>query len=146
MTNLMTERLSQSISAILGLSVLFCFGWECLAEQKEDQVIANLNGQPIYLSEVEQSVAFQIYRLRGNIYSLLKKETEEIVNQRLLAAEAAHRRLTVEELLRKEVDEKVPSFDEKQVSDIDCFHPSASGQKKLSRITWNDGPFQAYQR
>jgi len=28
-------------------------------------------------------------------------------------------------------------FDERHVSDIDCFHPSAFGQKTLSEITWN---------
>ena len=33
-------------------------------------------------------------------------------------------------------------FTENQVSDIDCFHPSAKGQKDLSRETWNAGPFQ----
>jgi lysophospholipase L1-like esterase len=32
-------------------------------------------------------------------------------------------------------------FVESQVSDIDCFHPSASGQKELSRVTWSAGPF-----
>jgi lysophospholipase L1-like esterase len=37
-------------------------------------------------------------------------------------------------------------FVESQVSDIDCFHPSASGQKELSRETWNVGPFGAYRR
>jgi lysophospholipase L1-like esterase len=37
-------------------------------------------------------------------------------------------------------------FVESQVSDIDCFHPSASGQKLLSQITWDDGPFVEYQR
>jgi hypothetical protein len=33
-------------------------------------------------------------------------------------------------------------FVENQVSDIDCFHPSAIGQAELSRITWeaDDGP------
>ena len=35
-------------------------------------------------------------------------------------------------------------FVESQVSDIDCFHPSASGQKLLSQITWQAGPFVAY--
>jgi lysophospholipase L1-like esterase len=32
--------------------------------------------------------------------------------------------------------------DESKVSDIDCFHPSAEGQRKLSKITWKapDGP------
>ena len=35
-------------------------------------------------------------------------------------------------------------FVESQVSDIDCFHPSASGQKDLSKLTWGIGPFKAY--
>ena len=37
-------------------------------------------------------------------------------------------------------------FVENQVSDIDCFHPSAGGQKDLAKITWDAGPFGAYQR
>ncbi len=37
-------------------------------------------------------------------------------------------------------------FAESQVSDIDCFHPSASGQKEMSRVTWNAGPFKIYQK
>lgn len=32
-------------------------------------------------------------------------------------------------------------FEEYHVSDIDCFHPSAEGQKAISHETWNDGPF-----
>ena len=36
------------------------------------------------------------------------------------------------------------SFAESQVSDIDCFHPSARGQKDLSELTWINGPFSFY--
>lgn len=36
-------------------------------------------------------------------------------------------------------------FSESDISNIDCFHPSWRGQKALSRETWNDGPFAAYQ-
>lgn len=32
-------------------------------------------------------------------------------------------------------------FMEYHVSDIDCFHPSAQGQKDLAEITWQAGPF-----
>jgi lysophospholipase L1-like esterase len=35
-------------------------------------------------------------------------------------------------------------FAESQVSDIDCFHPSARGQKDLSELTWINGPFSFY--
>lgn len=37
-------------------------------------------------------------------------------------------------------------FVERQVSDIDCFHPSAIGQKDLSKLTWDVGPFKAYRK
>lgn len=37
-------------------------------------------------------------------------------------------------------------FTEDDVSNLDCFHPSAQGQKTLSRESWNVGPFSAYQR
>jgi lysophospholipase L1-like esterase len=37
-------------------------------------------------------------------------------------------------------------FVESQISDIDCFHPSARGQRDLSKVTWDAGPFGAYQR
>lgn len=37
-------------------------------------------------------------------------------------------------------------FVESQVSDIDCFHPSAGGQKDLSKLTWDVGPFSAWQK
>jgi len=37
-------------------------------------------------------------------------------------------------------------FTENQVSDIDCFHPSARGQKDLSKLTWDVGPFNARQK
>lgn len=38
------------------------------------------------------------------------------------------------------------SFQPSQVSGFDCFHPSASGQKELSRVSWQVGPFRAYTR
>ncbi len=37
-------------------------------------------------------------------------------------------------------------FTGSDVSDIDCFHPSAKGQRTISGITWNEGPFSAYGR
>lgn len=32
-------------------------------------------------------------------------------------------------------------FTPSQVSGFDCFHPSATGQRELSRVTWEAGPF-----
>ena len=32
-------------------------------------------------------------------------------------------------------------FVSSQVSDFDCFHPSANGQRDLAESTWLDGPY-----
>lgn len=117
------ERLLRNTLAILSLSLILFSGSECVAEPKEGEIIATLNGEPIYLSEIEQNAAFQVYRLQANIYTLLKKETEELVNQKLLAAEAIRRNLSIEELLKKEVDEKVVPPDEKQIDEYLSRHP-----------------------
>lgn len=37
-------------------------------------------------------------------------------------------------------------FIESDVSNLDCFHPSAQGQTTLSRESWNVGPFRLYQK
>lgn len=85
------------------------------ADRDKDETIAMINGEPVTLSEVEQRVAFQVYRLRGNIYQLLKRETEKTVEQKLLAAEARRRNMTVEKLLKIEVDEKVVPVSEHEL-------------------------------
>jgi protein-disulfide isomerase len=88
-----------------------------------DEVIATLDGKPIYLSEIEESAAFQVYRLKASIHSLLEREAREIADGRLLAAEAARRGLTVEALMRQEVDGKVSPLTEKEVDGYFEVHP-----------------------
>lgn len=123
MKNPMTKRLLKSTLVILSLSLVLSYGSKALAQSLQPDIIAKLNGEPIFLSEIEQNVAFQVYRLQGNIYSLLQRETEEIVSQKLLAAEATRRGLSIGELLKKEVDEKVKSPDEKDVDQYLATHP-----------------------
>jgi len=35
-------------------------------------------------------------------------------------------------------------FTEGDISDLDCFHPSAQGQKAIAEMTWANGPFGSY--
>lgn len=99
--------------------------------------IARLDGEPIYRDEVQPNVAFQVYRRQVDIYSLLKRETEKLLDERLLAREAERRGITPEQLLRREVDDAVePASDE----DADRYlqeHPqeaAAGGEQARPRI------------
>ena len=119
------------IAISLSLSVLF--GGTGFSAAQEDEVVALLNGEPIYRSEVEHTVAFQIYRLRGNIYTILKGQTEEIVTQKLLENEASAKGLSLEELLRKEIDEKTPPPSEKEIEAYLAAHPSSNMDEETQR-------------
>src|SRR5512140_3232363 len=100
---------------ILAVSLALVPGGTWAAGSQGDEVIATLDGKPITLSEIEENSAFQIYRLRAGIHSLLEKEALEIADRRLLAQEAVRQGLSVEALLKKEVDGKDVPLSEKDV-------------------------------
>ena len=83
MRNPTMKRSLKSTLIIISLSLGMSYGTTILAQSLQPDMIAVLNGEPIFLSEIEQNVAFQVYRLQGNIYTLLQRETEELVNQKL---------------------------------------------------------------
>jgi len=93
----------------------------------QDEVIATLDGSPITLSEIEENAAFQVYRLRGSIHSLLQREAREIADRRLLEREAARQGLSVETLLKREVDGKAAPVTEKDVDAYVAAHPGEAG-------------------
>jgi len=78
-------------------------------------VVAVVAGQPITAAEVEQAVASKMFRLRTEEYKLRAAAIEDIVSKRLLAAEAAKRGVTVDELLRTEVEAKAEDPTPEQV-------------------------------
>jgi protein-disulfide isomerase len=73
-------------------------------------VVAEVNGAPILASELDQKVAGRLARLRQEEFELRRQVLEEIVAERLVAAEAARRKVSPDELLRQEVDAKAGSL------------------------------------
>jgi protein-disulfide isomerase len=73
-------------------------------------VVAEVNGAPIMASELEAKVAGKLTRLRQEEYDIRRQTLEELVAERLVAAEAAKRNLAPDELLRQEVDAKAEAL------------------------------------
>jgi protein-disulfide isomerase len=106
-----------------------------LAAQAEQQPIAILNGQVIPNDQVESRAATKLYRLRWEIYDTLKTEAQSLVDERLLSEEAKQRGLSVEELLKQEIDAKAkPATD----ADVDAYiqehKVQDTGEETRSRI------------
>jgi predicted DsbA family dithiol-disulfide isomerase len=124
MTGAKTTRRLRTLSLALAVSLALAPG--CIGASG-DEVIATLDGRPITLTEIEESAAFQIYRLRGSIHSLLQREAREIADRRLLEREAARQGLSVEALLKREVDGKVAPLTEADIDAYAASHPGEAG-------------------
>jgi len=67
-------------------------------------VVAEVNGEAIFAGELDAKVASRLARLRQEEFEIRQQALDELVSDRLLAAEATRRGVSRDELLRKEVD------------------------------------------
>jgi len=92
------------------------------APPRADEPLARLGDEVITRDDVAPDIAFRIYRLRVDIHSLLKGETERLVEERLLEREAARRGTTPEALVEQTQAEAEPV----DAADVDAWlaeHP-----------------------
>lgn len=77
-------------------------------------LLAEIDGETLAVEEVESPVALQIFRLESQIYTLRKKAIEEAIDRHLLGREAKRHGLSIEDLLRQEVETRMapPGEDE----------------------------------
>lgn len=69
-------------------------------------VVAEVNGGPILTSELEQRAANRLIRFRQEEHEVRSQVLDELIAERLIAAEALKRGLSAEALLQREVDAK----------------------------------------
>ncbi len=72
-------------------------------------VVGEVNGSPILASELDAKASSRLARLRQEEYEIRRQTLDEIVDERLLDAEAAKRGISRDELLQREVDAKTPA-------------------------------------
>jgi protein-disulfide isomerase len=77
--------------------------------------LAEVDGVAITSEEVEKTLAAQLSKLEEQIYNLKRQRVEALINEKLLAKEAAKRGLSVPALLDAEVTSKVGLVTEQEV-------------------------------
>jgi protein-disulfide isomerase len=73
--------------------------------------VAEIDGTPITAAELEERVGNRLARIRQEEYETRRQALDEIITDRLLAAEAKRRGLSVEDLVHDEVDNQVKDPD-----------------------------------
>jgi protein-disulfide isomerase len=85
----------------------------------KSELLAQVDGIAITAAEVEKALGAMLAKLQEQIYSLKRERVEALINERLLAREAANRGMAVPQLLDTEVTSKVSQVTEQE---IDTFY------------------------
>jgi protein-disulfide isomerase len=75
--------------------------------QAKSESVAEVDGVPITNEQVEKALGMNLSKLQEQIYSMKRQALDAIVSERLLANEAARRKITVTALIDAEVTSKV---------------------------------------
>jgi protein-disulfide isomerase len=105
----MTRRTVQSslapIAAAVAALVVGCTR-QPETQVSADAVVAVVDDAPITAGELDRTVARQLAELDAQMYDLRRQKLDEVIGDRLIAAEAQRRGMAVNDLLDREVDAK----------------------------------------
>jgi protein-disulfide isomerase len=81
----------------------------------KSEPLAEVNGKAITAGEIERALGQQLVKLEEQIYNLKRQRLEAMINEKLLADEAAKRGVKVQTLLDTEVTSKVTLVTEEEI-------------------------------
>ncbi|HEY7316570.1 MAG TPA: thioredoxin domain-containing protein [Candidatus Binatia bacterium] len=120
-------------SVFLALFLILALAFPSVAAEAErtaTEPLAEVNGETITTKELENKLGAKLANLEEQIYDLKRQELDSLIAEKLLAQEAAKRKISVAALLDTEVTAKVPLVTE---AEIDAFY-----QANKSRIRSDD--------
>lgn len=106
---------------LTGISSAFLFFSPCLAQspapaKNTPSPLATVDGQPLSEDDLAPYVAGQLRPLREQEYQIKKRALENLINQKVLEAEAKKRGLSTDKLLEQEVDSKIAAPTDAELS------------------------------
>ena len=104
------------------------------ASTNPGQAVAEVDGQPITLGEVDTRAAGGLQRLEQEQYELRRQALEELVGERMIDAEAKRRGVTRDALLQAEVLSKVQGPTPEQVRAIYERSRSRLGDRTFAEV------------
>lgn len=103
----------------LTLSFSQTIAGEACEEVDPKKVVAEVYGQKMTEAELNRSLSIELFQMQKNVYNLKKRKIDEWTDKILLEKEAQRRKLTLEQLIEKEVRNRVRAVAQK---DIDKFY------------------------
>lgn len=111
--------------AIIAVAVGAGYLVRSASSDRTQEQIATINGEPLFESDLPAEVVGEIRSLRNQEYRIKYQAIREAALTRLLKAEAARRKITIDELIRAEADAKVPDPAE---AELKAYYDAQKGQ------------------
>jgi len=127
-------RVSVTLVAVLAAAI----GLDAAAQnggQGMGGALATVNGKPITSAEVEKPIASDLAKLEAQIYELKKAKLNALIEEQLLAQEAAKRGITSTALLEAEVTSKQSPVGDEEVA---VFYGANQAKLQKDLNTWRD--------
>lgn len=110
-----------SLAAVMALATI------ATAAAQDSEVISEINGAKITRSQLHEQESSALLQARYDFYKAEQKALYDMIAKRLLDAEAARQKITVDDLLKREVDSKVKDLTEDQLRTVyDVVAPKES--------------------
>lgn len=106
-------------AVLITMSAALLFPVDATAGKATRDVLAEVDGGPITAAEVATAIGMPLYKLEAQIYEMKRQKLRQLVAEKLLAAEAAKRKISVAQLLERDVASKADSLSE---AEIDSFY------------------------
>ncbi len=105
-----------------------------LAESSKGDIVAELNGQPITNQELMLKTKPRLSRIENQIFDMKDDGINQIIEERLLDTEAKKRNVSVQELMKTEVQDKVGDVSDKEIQDFYDQNKARFGGKTLDEL------------
>ncbi len=99
-----------------------------------DEVLATINGQPITDSEVTARVGDQLKKVQSQIFEIKRSGVDDVLEEKLIEAEAAKRKISTDELLKKEIDGKIAEPTQAEIESAYQMQKKRFQNKELSEV------------
>lgn len=105
-----------------------------LAESSKGDTVAEVNGQAITNQELMTKIKSRLSRIENQIFDIKEDGINQIIEEKLLEAEAKKRNITVQELLKTEVQDKISDVSDKEIQDFYDQNKARFGGKTLEEV------------
>jgi protein-disulfide isomerase len=105
-----------------------------LAQSSKGDVVAELNGQPITEEELMVRIKPRLARIEGQLFDIKRDGIDQIIEEKLLDTEAKKKNISVQDLLKKEVTDKVGDPTDKEVQEFYDQNKARIGTKTLDEL------------